>query len=584
MRKKTKFTIDDLSDFLAKFAENSESVYWLSTPDFKYIEYISPAYEKIWGRAREELYQDPQVWINYLHPDDAYYHHPIQGMAERVAKLGEKAKFSENYRIIRPDGEIRWITDRGFPIYDSDGICHGVTGIAIDITNEKKYEDTLRIAKEKAEAANHAKSAFLANMSHDIRTPLTGILGLIQGIMKIADETLIALEKTSSIKDKEIIANYLSLLRQLVEVIHEDGQLVLDSADELLQLLNEILETMSMESGKTTDQPQSFNLRNLVQHNIKLFRPVARHKKLNLFCEIDEAVPSYVKGLHHYLDRTLLNLLSNALKFTEKGFAKISVQMLKIHQLPFAIGEQIELIIAVEDTGIGIPSDKYEAIFEYFARLTPSSQGIYKGAGLGLYTVKHYVEAMQASIAVESEMGKGSRFIIKLPLLVSDHSDYEKIPYHTPAKIIASSEEPTAQQQTRSSIDLDATIRILIVEDNLVVFKATQNTISYPYNKCICDRAETGKEALNLAQNNRYDFILMDVGLPDLDGVEVTRQIRALNLPEHAKTPIIGLTGHGNNWEKKEEALAAGMQDVFTKPLTSSLLESLIQQYVFNPK
>lgn len=111
MRKKTMLTIDDFGNFLAKLAENSENVYWLSTPDFRNIQYISPAYEKIWGQSREELYEKPEKWITYLHPEDSYQHHPIREMAKRVLELGEAAKFSENYRIIQPNGEVRWIID-----------------------------------------------------------------------------------------------------------------------------------------------------------------------------------------------------------------------------------------------------------------------------------------------------------------------------------------------------------------------------------------------------------------------------------------------------------------------------------------
>ncbi|WP_019216009.1 ATP-binding protein [Legionella tunisiensis] len=147
-----------------------------------------------------------------------------------------------------------------------------------------------------------------------------------------------------------------------------------------------------------------------------------------------DEIPSYVTGFRHYLDRTLLNLLSNALKFTEKGFVKIKIQRLNSTQTGFVIGQPVELEFVVEDSGIGIPQDKFETIFENFSRLTPSYQGLYKGAGLGLYTVKRYIDAMQATIDLESEVGKGSCFTIKLPLIVSDHSDREKISYRTPEK------------------------------------------------------------------------------------------------------------------------------------------------------
>lgn len=486
--------------------------------------------------------------------------------------------------IILPDGRVAVFEAIKVLIYDNDGKVMGLAGIAKDITERKKMEEDLRRAMIAAEAGNKAKSEFIASMSHDIRTPLSGILGIISGLINVADETCVALQQEKSTYSTDILEKYLSLLNELIEVVREDGQLILGSADELLQLLNEILETMSLESGKVPEQAESFSLHELVEHNIELMRPVARHKKLTLICEMDEKIPSYVNGFHRYLDRTLLNLLSNALKFTEKGFVKIKLQLLNSPQSGFVVGDRIELKIVIEDSGIGIPQDKFETIFENFSRLTPSYQGLYKGAGLGLYTVKRYIEAMQATIDLESEVGKGSCFTIKLPLIVSDHSDREKISYRTPEKKKDKPIQAAQKNTAKASINTEATVRILMVEDNLIAAKAAQSTIRHLYRDCACDRAETGQEAINLAQQNVYDFILMDIGLPDIDGIEATRQIRALSSRKHAQVPIIALTGHGSNWDKKEQALAAGMNEVFEKPLTESKLELLMQHFVFNPK
>lgn len=464
------------------------------------------------------------------------------------------------------------------PLYNKKGEIIGVLGITTDVTD-------LIEAKEKAEVANQAKSEFIANMSHDIRTPLTGILGLIGGLINFADKIAVALQQAQSTHSTKILESYRSWLNELIDLVREDGQLILGSADELLQLLNEILGTMSLEAGKVSEQLESFSLYELVEHNVELMRPIARHKKLELSCEIDAAVPVYVKGLHHYLDRTLLNLLSNALKFTEKGFVKISVQMVSTHQSSFSIDENVELTIVVEDSGIGIPQDKFETIFEHFSRLTPSYQGIYKGAGLGLFTVKQYIEAMQATIRVESKMGQGTHFIIRLPLTVSDHSDREKVSYREPVKKpLPIQSTAVVQQQVIAPANPDATVRILIVEDNFIAAKGARGTIQDHYNHCACDIAGTGKEAIQMAQTNHYDFILMDIGLPDIDGIEATRQIRAFQAAERAQVPIVALTGHGSNWEKKEEALAAGMQEVYEKPLTKAKLDWLMQHYVFKPE
>jgi two-component system, OmpR family, aerobic respiration control sensor histidine kinase ArcB len=340
---------------------------------------------------------------------------------------------------------------------------------------------------------------------------------------------------------------------------------------------------MRLEAGKVTEKPESFDLRELVNHNIELMLSVAHHRQLELICEIDEHIPRYFTGLRNYLDRTLLNLLSNALKFTEKGFVKIKVQLPAEHSTVYHPGDNIELKITVQDTGIGIPEDKFGTIFEHFSRLTPSYQGLYKGAGLGLYIVDRYVKAMGAKIKVESEVGKGTSFIItSLPLTVSDHSDREKSSYRAPkAKLVPISAK---EDKAKEVIKADAIARILIVEDNLIAARSVQSTITRSFSHCACDRAENGKQAVKKAETNHYDFILMDIGLPDIDGIEVTKQIRAFPNRQIAQVPIVALTAHGSNWENKEKALAAGMQDVLAKPLSTAALESLMQQYVFSPE
>ena len=478
------------------------------------------------------------------------------------------------------EGKQAVVISNKVPLRDRDSNVIGVLGIATDITERKNTEEDLRKAKLAADAANQAKTEFIANMSHDIRTPLTGILGLIQEIINIADDTQASVQQSSLANDTKIKEKYLSLLNQLhqlIEKIQEDGQLLIGATDELLQLLNEILETMRLESGKTTEHAESFDLRDLMEHNIELMQPVARHKQLQLSCEIDDCIPTYFSGLRSYLDRTLLNLLSNALKFTHEGFVKAKVQLLSNNHLTYNFGDTVELKISVQDSGIGIPEDKFETIFEHFSRLTSSYQGVYKGAGLGLYTVKRYIDAMQAMIKVESELGKGTCFIITLPLTVSNHSDREKISYRMPKPL----HPPKVKKITKTDA---ASATILIVEDNLAAAKSVQYNLNRLTNSCASDVAANGMQAIKMVQENNYDLILMDIGLPDMDGIEVTRQIRALNSAKTVQVPIIALTGHADDLEKKKEALAAGMQEVLSKPLPTFVLESLLERYIFKPE
>jgi two-component system, OmpR family, aerobic respiration control sensor histidine kinase ArcB len=511
-------------------------------------------YDLAWGKTEADLFR--------------------QGDIEALSGV-KKINFEEPQ--LQADGSTRLVLANKVPLYDSHHKVIGILGNYLDITERKKTESELVHARSIAEQANKAKSEFIANMSHDIRTPIGGILGLIEVLVDVADNTLVSLQQVSSTNSMENIAKYQSLLNQLIAVVQEEGQLVLDSVDELLQLLNEILETMRLESGKAPEKAESFNLRELVEHNIGIMLPAARHKKLNLSWEVADDIPLYFSGFRHYLDRTLLNLLSNALKFTDKGFVKIQVNILGKSRPAYRLGDKIKLKISVQDSGIGIPKNKFGTIFEHFSRLTDSNQGIYKGSGLGLYTVKQYVEAMGAEIKVESKVGKGTCFIIKLSLTVSDHSDREKRSYCMLKTKAVPMIQSTAEDKAKEA-------RILIVEDNRIAGQTVQSTITRLYSHCTCDRAESGKQAVKMAEENCYDFILMDIGLPDIDGIAATKLIRDFKNPQLSQVPIVALTGHESNWDKKDEALAAGMQDVITKPLSSSALESLMQHYVFNPE
>jgi two-component system, OmpR family, aerobic respiration control sensor histidine kinase ArcB len=570
---KTKSTLEHVKNIYNYMediiAEMPGSVYWMNT-DGIYLGcnnnmaklFKLKSRHDIVGKTYSDLYDEKSA-SHYKRADNAV--------------MNKGVAFSIEEPLYYPDGTHEIYLSNKVPLRDFEGKIVGMLGISIDITERKRTEKELAEAKI-AEAASHAKSEFIANMSHDIRLPLTGILGLTEGLIDVADNTLV-LQQVSS-------AKYQTSVNKLIEVVREDGQLVLASADELLQLLNEILEIIGLESGKVSEKPESFDLRELVAHNIELTQAVARHRGLELITEIDEYIPQYFIGLRNALDRSMLNLLSNGLKFTDKGFVKLKVELQAEHNKSYHPGDNIELKITIQDTGIGIPQDKFETIFEHFSRLTPSYQGIYKGAGLGLYTVKRYIKAMGATIDVESEVGKGTRFIIKLSLRVSDHSDRERSSYRAPKpKAVAriAPTRPSAKEEEEIGT-AEATARILIVEDNSIAARAVQSTITRAYSHCACDKAENGKQAVKKAEENHYDFILMDIGLPDFDGIEATRQIRALDNAQRAKVPIVALTGHGSEWENKGKALAAGMQDVLAKPLSTPELESLMQQYVFNPE
>ncbi len=548
-------------------AEMPGSVYWMN----RYCIYLGcnnnmanlfklKSKQDIVGKTYTDLY-DKKTSSHYKKAD--------------IAVMNTGIPLSIEEPLFNPDGTHKTYLSNKVPLRDLEGKIIGMLGISIDITQRKQAEKELEEAKKKSEVANQAKSEFIANMSHDIRTPLTGILGLTQEMIDAADKTQLSLLQPSYNKENDA-----SLLNHIVEVVQEDGQYLIGAADELLQLLNEILETMRLESGKVSEEPESFNLHDLIEHNIELMQPVARHTKLTLSSEIEPSIPIYFSGLRSYLDRTILNLLSNALKFTATGFVKVKVELLGENKLTWKLGDKIELKITVQDSGVGIPEDKFDTIFEHFSRLTSSYQGLYKGAGLGLYTVKRYIEAMKASIKVESKEGEGTNFIITLPLIVSDHSDREKAPSFRIPKA-NQIQKPKSAAPPNEKATTEVGVSILIVEDNTLAARAVQSNLNR-LNSCASDIAATGKDAIERVKAQDYDLVLMDIGLPDIDGIEVTRKIRALNNSSASQVPIVALTGHASDPEKRKEALAAGMQDVFSKPLTIQQLDTLLQHYVFH--
>ncbi len=476
-----------------------------------------------------------------------------------------KENYEETQR--QADGTVKTVLVSKIPLYLNETIT-GLLGIYFDITDRKAQEEELKIAKKKAESSSKAKSEFIANMSHDIRTPLSGILGMAQALFHVSNETYEGLQKKPLDE-----FDPLDLLKQFLTTVDEDSQLLMRAAHELLSFCNEILETMHLESGNRFKEAESFNLHEIIEHNINLLQPSAHHKQLELSFEVDECLPTYFNGLRSYLDRSLLNLLSNALKFTEQGFVRVKVTLdhSKLQAIPPSYGDILQLLIIIEDSGIGIPKDKFEIIFEHFSRLTPSYQGLYKGSGLGLYTVKRYLEAMNATIELESDLGQGSTFTIRLPLIVSDHSDCKKPSTQWIKKPRSATLEIISEIEPKHPV----TASILIVEDNIIATKALQ--IGLKGFRCSCDHAENGMQAISMVQKNNYDLIFMDIGLPDMDGIEVTKRIRAFDV----HTPIIALTGHANDPEKRLESFEVGIQEVLSKPLPTTQIAPILQEYVF---
>jgi len=355
---------------LRQVAENIPEVFFVITLEPVRITYISHAYEKIWQRSCQALYDNPAAWLDGVHPEDR----------EHVTTLFEECLQGVprvfEYRLQRSDGSLCNIHARSFPVLNQEGKCSRIVGIAQDVTYQMEREGELRNAKAAAEAANRAKSEFLANMSHEIRTPMNGIMGM----------TDLVLESELSPEQAEYL------------------QMVKGSADALLTLLNDILDFSKMEAGKLELDYLSFNLRKSLGDVVKTLAIKAQQKGLEFIFDVSPEAPSSVTGDPARLRQVLVNLAGNAIKFTERGEVEVNVQT-------EAQGvEGTILRFSVRDTGIGIPVDKQHKIFNVFSQADSSTTRKYGGTGLGLTISAQLVGLMGGKIWVESEVGKGSTF------------------------------------------------------------------------------------------------------------------------------------------------------------------------------
>src|SRR3990167_4462072 len=382
--KNTHSNVAQLNAYLKALLEKSRDVFWVRSADYSQQIYVSPAYETIWGRSCKSLYEHPEKWIETLFPEDL--ERLQKDIGERNPEATPGQKFFQWYRIVRPDGEIRWIEDESFAIFNEQGEHIGFAGISSDVTKNKLIEENLRKAKQDAEEANQLKTHFINNMQHDIRTPISGIWGVTQHLS----------ETEADPKKKELLID------------------LANCSQELLEYCNDLVDFTNIEYNSRPVTKKSFDLRKVLETSIAIQAPAAKAKNLELSLICDSQIPTTIMGDSYRIKRILLNLLSNAIKFTKTGYVKLKANLEK----PPNHRRSLVIRFAVEDSGIGIPDDKKEMIYEKFMRVDPSNRGIYKGSGLGLRVVKQFVEELNGDIHVESVLNKGTTFIVDLPLTV----------------------------------------------------------------------------------------------------------------------------------------------------------------------
>lgn len=409
------------------------------------------------------------------------------------------------------------------PLFDENGNVIGLLGIAIDITERKKMEEELRIAKEQAEASDKAKSQFMAVINHELRTPLTGIIGLVNLLKK---RNLSREERFHTIHDLE------------------------NCTDHLLNLVNDVLDFTRLESDKVTTNKTSVSISDIINEVTGIMTGLAKTKKIDVTVNCDPALPSLVLTDKRCLRQVLLNLVNNAVKYTESG----SINIHTYTQFPSE--NEADISISITDTGPGIPNDKLNNIFEPFQQLedTYLRQSSRSGTGLGLAIVKRFCGVLGLEINVKSDLGKGSTFTIRGR-------------FQLPTGLSYSLELPKRTQTAFTSPP-----RVLLIEDDEIVLYVHKNMLEKM--GCEVTTAAFGLEALDKLAGQQ--LALVDIGLTDITGFEVIRRIRA---SDYADLPIVVLTGYTGHSERTA-CLTAGANSVAPKPITAQDLKELIAQYV----
>jgi PAS domain S-box-containing protein len=504
------------------------TVYLSKYDEFATKIYINDEIEKLTGYPKSDFLNNKISYINLIHPED-----------KEQTLLGEKEAIQKGnqihliYRIFHKNKKIVWVEEFGDTIY-KDGKIAFIEGIFIDIT-ERKQSETFIKAKELAEAANKAKSEFLANMSHEIRTPLNGIIGFTHLLMK-----------TNLGRTQE---KYMTTINQ--------------SANSLLDIINDILDFSKIEAGKLDLFIEKHDINEVLSQIIDLILYESSQKKLHLELNISSDVPNYFWTDIVRLKQILINLLANAVKFTEKGSIKLVVTVLTKND-----EHHTTIRFAVIDSGIGILEKNKKKIFQAFSQEDSSTTRKFGGTGLGLTISNQLLALMDSHLQLESNIDMGSTFYFDLNLKTSNiNTKKENI----------ENEKPIAKDPFFKTNKNQRKLKIMIVEDNTINMLLLKTIIKNLFSDTIIYEILNGRDAVEQFEIIQPDIIFMDIQMPIMNGYEATEAIRAIKSGENI--PIIAITA-GTEKEEKEKCIEAGMNDYIPKPILKGVIEETIFKWV----
>jgi PAS domain S-box-containing protein len=475
------------------------------------ITYVSPSVRRL-GYEPEEVVG--RRTLEFVHPDDR---EAVVRALTTGAPVGGTGRLE--YRVLTKAGDVVWLEGSPTLLRDEAGNLTNMVTTYRDVTARRRLEEDLVAAKSLAEAAAEAKSEFLANMSHEIRTPLTGVIGFA--------ELLDAMPGLPP--EAELCVRRIAVASQ-----------------SLLAVVNDVLDFSKLEAGQVDLAPHPFDPARLTRDAVEIVAGQARDKGLALDLRLDPSLPAFVLADSGRLRQVLLNLVGNAVKFTDTGSVRVSVSHIA--------DAAPRLVFAVSDTGPGIPADRLGRLFQRFSQIDGSSGRQYGGAGLGLAICHELTRLMSGYICVESEVGQGSTFRFEIAAPIADAG--------------ADAEDPVTDGGHEATI---------LVVDDVAVNRELVRAMLTPLGYKIVEAA-SGLEALDLCAGGAFDLILMDLQMPVMDGLTTTRAVRALG-PGFQLTPILAISA--NVLEKHLAACdEAGMDDHIAKPIRAAELVTKVQQWL----